>query len=285
MLWSELRQDEFLNAVEESKGVCILPIGCVEAHGIHLPLACDVMHAEAHCKLAAEREPVVVFPPIYFGEKAGAGEYPGTIIFPETLIHAILEQCCKEIYRNGFKKILIVSGHGGNSSLLNNFARSCLQKVNGYNVFVLSVDLGYCMPKRILEDIAKYPELTEADVEILKDYVDKNKTGGHGCFTETGWIYNTRPDLTRLDLMDKKDGRSRHVFDEFAKHKIYSPFGWATDHPDSLHGDYHEGLNERIAKVMSDRCVDQLSAAFKFLKEETVSDRVYEEWRKKNPLL
>lgn len=285
MLWSELRQDEFLNAVEESKGVCILPIGCVEAHGIHLPLACDVMHAEYHCKRAAEREPVVVFPPLYFGEKAGAGEFPGTIIFPEPLIHQILEQCCKEIYRNGFKKILIVSGHGGNGSLLNNFARSCLQKVNGYNVFVLSVDLGYCMPENILADIEKYPELTKEDISVLEDYVEKKKTGGHGCFTETGWIYNIRPDLTRLDLMDKKDGTSRHVFDEFSKHKIYTPFGWATNHPDSLHGDYHEGLNERIAKVMSDRCVDKLAAAFKFLKEETVSDRVYEEWAAKNPLI
>ena len=44
MLWEELRQDEFLDAVLESKGVCVLPIGCVEAHGIHMPLACDVMH-------------------------------------------------------------------------------------------------------------------------------------------------------------------------------------------------------------------------------------------------
>ena len=285
MLWSELRQDEFLDAVKESKGVCILPIGCVEAHGIHLPLACDVMHSEAHCKLAAEREPVVVFPSLYFGEKAGSGEFPGTIIFPEPLIHQILEQCCKEIYRNGFKKILIVSGHGGNASLLNNFARSCLINKNGYNVFVYTVELGYCMPKRIMEDIDKYPELTDEDKATLQDYIDNNKAGGHGCFTETGWMYNVRPELTRLDLMNKKDGTHRHVFDEFSKRKIYTPFGWATDHPDSLDAEYHAGLNERIAKVMSDRCVDKLAEVFKFLKEETVSERVYNEWAAKNPLL
>jgi len=285
MLWSELRQDEFLDAVKASGGVCALPIGCVEAHGIHLPLACDVMHVEGAAKLAAEREPIVVFPSLYFGEKSGAGEYPGTIIFPETLIHSILEQCCKEIHRNGFKKIVIVNGHGGNGSMLSNFARSVLQKKNGYMVFVVSTDLSNCMPKKILENIDKYPELTNEDKAVLQDYVDNGKSGGHGCFTETGWIYGFRPDLVRLDLMNKKNGESTHRFDEFSKRKIYTPFGWAGDYPDSLSASYHEGMNDRIAKVMTERAVEQLADVFKFLKEERISDLYYEEWAKKNPLL
>ena len=285
MLWEELRQDEFLAAVEESRGVCVLPIGCVEAHGIHLPLACDVMHVFGASKEAAEREPVVVFPPLYFGEKSGAGEYPGTIIFPELLIHQILEQCCKEIYRNGFKKILIVNGHGGNGNMLNNFARSVLQTRAGYTVFVVNEDLMNCMPKKILDEIEKYPELTKEDIAILEEYVNGKKHGGHGCFTETGWIYALRPDLVRLDLMDKKDGRSNHRFDGFGEHKIYTPFAWMGNYPDSLSADYHEGLNERIASVMHKRAVEQLAAAFKFLKEEDVSEKYYEEWAAKNPLI
>ena len=285
MLWSELRRDEFLDAVKESRGVCALPIGCVESHGIHMPLACDVMHVEEYTRLAAERAPVVVFPSLYFGEKSGAGEYPGTIIFPETLIHQILEQCCKEIHRNGFKKIVIVNGHGGNSSMLNNFARSTLQKKNGYNVFVISEDLGNCTPKMILENIEKYPELTEEDKEILQDFVDQKKTSGHGCFTETGWMYNIRPDLVRLDLMDKLDGESIHRFDEFTRRKIYTPFAWMANCPNSLNGSYHAGLNERIARVMGERAIEQLADAFKFLREETVSDEYYNEWASKNLIL
>lgn len=285
MLWEELRQDEFLDAVLESKGVCVLPIGCVEAHGIHMPLACDVMHVYGATKLAAEVEPVVVFPPLYFGEKSGAGEFPGTIIFPETLIQAILEQCCKEIHRNGFKKILIVNGHGGNTAILNNFARSVLQSKGGYSVFIVSENLSNCFPQKILENIHKYPELTEEDIAILKDYVEKGKKGGHGCFTETGWMYHLRPDLVRLDLMDKVDGTSSHLFDEFTKRGIYTPFAWMGNFPNSLDGDYHAGLNERIAKVMNDRAVEQLAEAFKFLKEETVSESYYESWAAKNPLI
>ena len=107
MEWTKLRQDEFKAAVEKSNKVCIIPIGCVEAHGIHLPLGCDVFHGRYIAAKAAEISEVCVFPEMYFGEKSGAGEYPGTIIFPTPLIWQILEQCCNEISRNGFKKILI----------------------------------------------------------------------------------------------------------------------------------------------------------------------------------
>ena len=283
MLWEELRQDEFNAAVEESGRVCLLPIGCVESHGIHLPLACDVMHVLHHCKLASEKEPAVVFPPLYFGEKAGAGEHPGTIIFPEPLIHEILEQCCKEIYRNGFKKILIVSGHGGNSSLLNNFARSTLQAKNGYLVFVRNPSLSPSTPKALLENIEKYPYLTAEDIEVLSTF--GNKGGGHGCFTETGWCYDAVPHLTRLDLQNAKDGTNRHVWDEFGKYGLYSPFGWMANFPDSLTADYHEGMNERIAKAMTEAAVESLASCVKFLKEEKISEAFYNQWAEKNPLL
>ena len=56
MLWENLRSDEFKEAVEKSNGVCIIPIGCVEAHGIHLPLGCDTLKAREFCVRAAEIE-------------------------------------------------------------------------------------------------------------------------------------------------------------------------------------------------------------------------------------
>ena len=283
MLWEELRQDEFRAAVEKSKGVCVLPIGCVESHGIHLPLGCDVMHVAHHCKLAAEREPVVIFPPMYFGEKAGAGEHPGTIIFPEDLIARILEESCKEIYRNGFKKILIVNGHGGNVNMLNNFARSVLQKRSGYLVFVCGANLMRSAPKSILKDISRYRYLTAEDIEVLEAY--GSKKGGHGCFTETGWLLDARPDLTRLDLMNAKDGTNAGVFKDFASRGIYSAFAWMADHPDSLDGEYHEGLNERIARAMTEAAVIPLAETFRFLKEENFSIPYYEQWAEKNPLI
>ena len=107
MLWEHLKCDEFKDAVAESKGVCAIPIGSIEAHGIHLPLGCDTIKARAFTVRAAEQAPVCVFPAMYFGEMSGAGEFPGTVIFPIKLIWDILEHSCREIARNGFKKIIV----------------------------------------------------------------------------------------------------------------------------------------------------------------------------------
>ena len=73
MLWEKLREEEFEKAIEDSKGVCILPIGCLEKHGQHLPVGTDTIIAADVCAKAAEIEPAVVFPTMIFGEKSGAG--------------------------------------------------------------------------------------------------------------------------------------------------------------------------------------------------------------------
>ena len=161
MLWKNILPGDFQNAVKESKGLCIIPIGCVEAHGVHLPLGCDTIWGAGLVKEVAEREKVVVFPEIYFGEKSGAGEYPGTIIFPTTLIWQILEHSCYEIHRNGFHKILLVSSHGGNAAMLQAFVRQILQKKPEFNVYFYN--LGLPKMAEMLDRPEEYPYLQESD--------------------------------------------------------------------------------------------------------------------------
>ena len=277
MFWENLRTDEFDEAIEKSKGVCILPIGCLEAHGIHMPLGCDVMHVTEVCNRASLKEYVTIFPPLYFGEKSDGRAFKGTVIFPESLIIDILYNCCNEISRNGFKKILIMSGHGGNTTMLNSFARSIVQRDVDYQVFISGVTV--VEPSDILSEIEKYPYLTEEDIKILSSY--NANYYGHGCFAETGLLYDVRPDLVRLDLMDKLDGKSTGVFADFSKHKIWSPYIWIANFPNSLCAEYHPGLNERIAKAMGEKSVSIAVDTFKFLKEETVSQNFDKEWRAK----
>ena len=47
MLWENLREEEIKQAVEISGGVCVMPMGCLEMHGQHLPLNTDNLIAEA----------------------------------------------------------------------------------------------------------------------------------------------------------------------------------------------------------------------------------------------
>ena len=52
MLWENLREEEFENAIEKAKGVCIVPVGCLEKHGQHLPVGTDEIHITEIARIA-----------------------------------------------------------------------------------------------------------------------------------------------------------------------------------------------------------------------------------------
>ena len=62
MIWDNLREEEFEGAIEKSGGLCVIPIGCTEKHGQHLPVGTDYMEAITIVKEAAKLEDVVILP-------------------------------------------------------------------------------------------------------------------------------------------------------------------------------------------------------------------------------
>lgn len=279
MLWENLREEEFKDAIKESKGLCILPVGCLEKHGQHLPVGTDVIHITEIAKLAAEKEPVMIFPTMYFGEKTGAGEFLGTVIFSPELRLQILKETCDEIYRNGFDKILIYNGHGGNQSMISYFSRGVLYEKTPYRVFDYSLGSDFATPKKLLNEGYKF--LTAEDRKILQSYNDEKKRFGHADFIETGWVYGVRPETVRLDKVYDESYESTHRFDEFSKLRINTPFAWMANYPNSYEGDMHEGMNERIARAMVEYSVDKLCDVIRFLKTENVSGEYKKEWLEK----
>lgn len=279
MLWENLRCEEFETAVKKANGVCVVPVGCLEKHGPHSPLGTDTIIAAETCIRAAEQEPVVVFPTMYFGEKSGAGEFPGTVIFSvETRWH-IYKEICNEIYRNGFKKILFVNGHGGNKSMLDLFARGMMQE--NPNVMVFNASSGGVTASAIealLQAPSEYPALTEEDLAALQDYLDQKKHGGHACFSETARAYHFRPETIRLDGIADENGDSTHRFDAFKQYGITTHFSWMGNYPNSYSASNDYVLNERIAKEFTKYYVDDMAKKFRFLKNETISDEYHAEW-------
>ncbi len=279
MLWENLREEEFEGAIESSGGLCIVPVGCLEKHGQHLPVGTDVIHITEIARKAAEKETACVFPTMYFGEKTGAGEFRGTVMFSAELRNQILKETCQEIARNGFKKILLYNGHGGNQDMLSAFCRSVLYEKADYLVYTYGIGSNFATPKKLLQK--NYSYLTKEDKEILKSYTEQKKRYGHACFIETGWVYGVRPDVVRLDKIWSESGESVHRFDSFSEKKISTPFAWMADYPNSYAGDAHDGMNERIARAMVEFSTDALCDVIHFLKEETISNEYQEEWLKK----
>lgn len=276
MLWENLREEEFKDAIALSKGLCIVPVGCLEKHGQHLPVGTDVIHITEIARIAAEKEPACIFPSMYFGEKTGAGEFAGTVIFSPGLRLRILKETCSEIYRNGFDKILLYNGHGGNQAMISYFTRSVLYEKSPYSVFDYSLGSDFATPKKLLA--GKYDYLTKEDRKVLQSYVDEKKRFGHADFIETGWVYGVRPGTVRLDKIYQEDNASTHRFDGFSKLKINSPFSWMANFPNSYEGDMHDGMNERIARAMVEYSAQRLAEVISFLKNETTSVEYKNEW-------
>ena len=93
---------------------CILPLGSTEQHA-YLSLAVDCILAEKVAIEAAEPEGVPVFPVQAYGLAPYWQAYPGSVTLKVSTYVQLVSDILDSLARSGFKRILIVNGHGGNS--------------------------------------------------------------------------------------------------------------------------------------------------------------------------
>jgi len=92
----------------------ILILGACEQHG-YLSLLTDIKIPQALADSASNQTGVLVAPPLNFGISPYFLDYPGTLsLSVKTMISAV-EEIARSAYRHGFKRILLLNGHGGNA--------------------------------------------------------------------------------------------------------------------------------------------------------------------------
>ena len=97
----------------------MLPLGSVEQHGNHMPLGTDTMLAHAVSLAAAARAgDAFVLPPPWFGFSAHHMRFPGSVTLRAETLIAVAEDIVASLVQHGFRRILIVNGHGGNAGVI-----------------------------------------------------------------------------------------------------------------------------------------------------------------------
>src|SRR5918912_1815018 len=137
MRWEELSSDRFAAAVKECDGVCLIALSVVERHGHHLPMGTDTYIGREMVTRAAAIEPAIVFPDYIFTQIPEARHLAGTISIDGELMLRLLDNVCREIARNGLKKIVLVSAHGGNRGLVSLFPMLQLYGPRDYVVYAV----------------------------------------------------------------------------------------------------------------------------------------------------
>ena len=245
MQWEKLTAPAFTAAVKKTD-VCILPLGVLERHGDHLPVGIDYLVVHKTACLAAEKEAAVVFPPFYFGQIYEARCFPGTVTLRPGLLVELLQGVMDEIGRNGFKKIILLNGHGGNPPLLKFLAQCGLWEEKPYSIYFPEESHYTDKPKK------------------FKAVLD-NSAGGHADEAETSILMALYPQLIKTGKIPKKPAKPLGRLAKLPS--TFTGIGWYADHPEHYAGDASKASAEKGRKLV-DLQVNYLAKYIKAVKKD-----------------
>ncbi len=237
VLWQKQRRGQ-IAAAASAGGLVLLPTGAVEQHGPHLPLDTDSWTAFTICVLAAEqidRFPVLVLPPIWWGLSPYWMTFPGTLTLrPETLINVICD-IARSVGQHGFRKLVIVNGHGGNSGLIEAAA------IKASNESIRVAALSYW---NLIPDVLR---------EVCPDDVGNI---GHAGEAETSiqlYLQPNRVDLGAVQPDQCTDLKKSNVFETVTPvggASVYLPPDPLTESPQGIYGQAVAGSREKGERVL-----------------------------------
>ncbi len=179
LTWPEVRR-----AASEDF-VPIVPIGTLEDHGHHLPIDTDVTLVEAICRGAAERLPDegVLLPVIAHGYSPHHMDFPGTVTIGWDTFCRYCTDVAVSLVRHGFKRVLLVNGHGSNQALVEMAAR-----------------LSMVQEPESLVAAAFYLSNLESAATIAT--IRESERGGmaHACELETSLYLHVAPEAVDMSL-------------------------------------------------------------------------------------
>jgi creatinine amidohydrolase len=255
--WDELTASDWPKALEKSADTCILPIGILEKHGPHGPLGSDLIHVREWAARATKQEYAVVFPDYFYGQIYEAKHQPGTFALPSRLVWELLDATCEEIARNGFKKILIINGHGGNPNLLRFFIQSQLERRRDYVVYFY--------------DPAPDAALNEKVRELRKSDPAGDMHGGE---RETSTLLYLRPELVKMDRAAEESGENQR---RLAIPEIYTGIWWYAGFPNHYAGEGAKATRE-LGQVLTEHRIESLIRALRAVKADTKAPELQKEF-------
>ena len=176
----DLRTSTWTDVDGVETDLALLPVGSTEQHGPHDPLATDALLAEAVASAGADAHDgeVVLAPTLPYGISEEHSGFPGTLWLSPDVFRDAVEDVVRSLAAHGFRRVVIVNGHGGNTAALREVGRELTRSGLGYVAtftWFEAIDLGPYESVRM----------------------------GHAGPVETAALLATRPELVREDRLDE----------------------------------------------------------------------------------
>ena len=114
---SWVKVEEYLRS-SPTKDTVLLAVGSLENHGKHMPLGTDTLIPDRILELIEERSEVMIAPAIPYGATDYLMGFPGTVSLGTEGLIQVLRAITDCLYRYGFRRFIILNGHGGNKKAI-----------------------------------------------------------------------------------------------------------------------------------------------------------------------
>ena len=237
--WSRMKAYE-VKARQAEDAIVIVPVGSFEQHGPHLPVQVDALLAGEVARRAgvkiAQTQPVIVTPTVWCGLAEHHMSFGGTITLDFDTFQALLRCICKSLIRQGFRRILLLNGHGGNISALSVISDTLSRE------FDLPIATAtYWVPAR----------------EAMAKVLEHQESIGHACEAETSMLLALCPDLVDVEAMNTVKAPLGGLFDQGGVHIWRSTAYWSETGvigvPAAASAEKGEALLEAAATALAGR--------------------------------
>jgi creatinine amidohydrolase len=237
LTWEEVRD------LDRARAVAVLPVGALEAHGPHLPLATDVVIASAMARAAAARlsargRDAVLLPALAYTAAPFGAAFPGTLSVSAATVTALVVDLARELTRHGFAALAIANGH-----------------LDPTHLAALAAAAERARAERLIPVVI--PDITRKP--LSGRLTEEFRTGAcHAGRYEGSMVLAERPELVREDLRLAlppvpaslaaaiRDGRT--TFEQAGGPRAY--FGWPADASAAEGRDTIDTLGDILAEAV-----------------------------------
>lgn len=192
--------------------VIIQPIGAIEQHGHHLPIAVDsAISLGVLGKALAQLDdtiPAYALPCLYYGKSNEHAGFPGTITLSADTLLSLIKEIAASIYSSGFRKLVLMNSHGGQPQIMEIAARDLHQEHPDFQVF---------------------PFFTWRVPNIAGELISEQELeyGIHAGDAETSIMLSLLPEQVKMDLAIKEYPQNLPQ-DSLLSMEGKLPFAWLT---------------------------------------------------------